>query len=81
VSIANVSPAANAEQTPLSPRRAFVVQFREGTGDTPDMFVGRVEHVVSGRAAHFHSARQLNRFMRRMLNAGPAHQYTAEGRR
>ena len=52
---------------PLSPQCAFVVQFREATGDARDRFAGRVEHMVSGHAAHFRSPAQLTRFMRRVL--------------
>jgi len=66
---AKASPAERAEEATLSPRRAFVVQFREGTGDARDRFAGRVEHMVSGRAAHFRCAQQLTRFMRRVLGA------------
>jgi hypothetical protein len=43
------------------------VQFRERTDDARERFAGRVEHVVSGRAAHFRSPEQLTRFMRRVL--------------
>ena len=70
VSISEVpSPAERVEEAPLSPRRAFVVQFRERTDDARERFAGRVEHVVSGRAAHFRSPEQLTRFMRRVLRA------------
>ena len=62
-------PAQRVDEAPLSPRRAFVVQFREGTGDARDRFAGRVEHMVSGHAAHFRSPAQLTRFMRRVLGA------------
>jgi hypothetical protein len=47
------------------------VQFRDRT-DTRDRFEGRVEHMVSGHAARFRSPAELTRFMRRVLNAGPA---------
>ena len=63
-----LSPATK-EHAALSPHRAFVVQFRDATADTPNMFGRRVEHVVSGQAAHFDSARQLTRFIRKMLTA------------
>jgi hypothetical protein len=53
------------EETPLSPQRAFVVQFRDDGGGR--RFAGRVEHMVSGHAARFGSAEQLTRFMRRVL--------------
>jgi hypothetical protein len=66
---AKASPAERAEQAPLSPRRAFVVQFREKTSEAQAPFAGLIEHMVSGRAAHFHSPRQLTRFMRRVLEA------------
>jgi hypothetical protein len=64
---AKASPAERAEEATLSPRRAFVVQFREGTGDARERFAGLVEHMVSGHAAHFSSAEQLTQFMRRVL--------------
>ena len=62
-------PAQRVEEPPLSPRRAFVVQFREATGDPQDRFAGRVEHMVSGQAAHFRCAQQLTRFLRQVLRA------------
>ena len=61
------SPVESVEEAPLSPRRAFVVQFRESADEAHERFAGRVEHVVSGRAAHFRSPEQLTRFMRRVL--------------
>jgi hypothetical protein len=47
------------EESLLSPRRAFVVQFRTETEVTQERFAGRVEHIVSGHAAHFHSPEEL----------------------
>jgi hypothetical protein len=38
---------------------AFVVQFRTTTDFDRGIVEGRVEHVASGRAAHFTSAREL----------------------
>ena len=52
---------------PLSPARAFVVQFREGTEAARERFTGRVEHMVSGRAARFHSPEELLAFFARVL--------------
>ena len=54
-------------QTPLSPHRAFVVQFRAETAVQQGRFVGRVEHVVSGQAAHFQSVEELLAFIGRVL--------------
>ena len=55
-----------AEQ-PLSPARAFVVQFREGTAGR--RFTGRVEHMTTGQAARFESPEELHAFFRRVLSA------------
>jgi hypothetical protein len=55
------------EQSPLSPRRAFVVQFRAETATVHGGFVGRVEHMVSGHAARFHSPEELVAFIKRIL--------------
>ena len=56
-----------AERSPLSPHRAFVVQFRAETAVEQGRFAGRVEHVVSGQAAHFASLEELVAFMGRVL--------------
>ena len=56
-----------AERSPLSPHWAFVVQFRAETDVEQGRFVGRVEHVVSGQAAHFASLEELLAFMGRVL--------------
>ena len=56
-----------AERSPLSPHRAFVVQFREETDVEQGRFVGRVEHVVSGQAAQFASLEELVAFIGRVL--------------
>ena len=56
-----------AERSPLSPHRAFVVQFREETDVEQGRFVGRVEHVVSGQATQFQSLEELAAFMGRVL--------------
>jgi len=52
---------------PLSPARAFVVQFREEPEAARERFVGRVEHMVSGRATRFHSPEELLAFFARIL--------------
>lgn len=51
----------------MSTQRAFVIQFRPGTDVQREEFEGRVEHVASGRAVHFHSWDELLAFLKRML--------------
>jgi hypothetical protein len=51
----------------LPTNRVFVVQFRaQPTGASPS-YDGRVEHLVSGQVARFHSLEELLAFMLRML--------------
>ncbi|MBI3802043.1 MAG: hypothetical protein HY268_34375 [Deltaproteobacteria bacterium] len=61
-----MEPELKAE-SPLSPQRAFVVQFRAETAVERWHVEGRVEHVVSGQATHFHSLEELFAFMGRVL--------------
>jgi hypothetical protein len=56
-----------SEESPLSPRRAFVVQFRMETEVAQGHFAGRVEHMVSGRATRFHSPEELWAFFINIL--------------
>ncbi len=56
-----------AAPSPLSVRRAFVVQFRADADITQGRCTGRVEHVVSGRATHFHSLVDLLAFIAPVL--------------
>ena len=51
---------------PLSPQWAFVVQFRAVPGG-PVYAAGRVEHLVSGRTAHFQSLQKLTMYIEREL--------------
>ena len=60
--------ASADRQPPLSPHRAFVVQFRAETEMAHGRCAGRVEHVVSGQAVHFHSLEELLAFMARVLS-------------
>ncbi len=53
------------EPPPLSPERAFVVQFRSGSG--PGRFADRVEHMPSAQATHFGSLEELLAFITRVL--------------
>jgi hypothetical protein len=55
------------DQRPLSPQQAFVVQFREGSGGAQQQCTGRVEHIVSGQAARFHSQAELWAFFAQVL--------------
>lgn len=54
-------------ESPWSPYRAFVVQFRTETHITRGQISGRVEHVVSGQAIHFASLEELLAFCERVL--------------
>lgn len=70
-----VTPRATREtaEPPLSPARAFVVQFRESPSPATAWFAGRVEHMVSGDAARFQSPGELLGFFARVLGAMPCH--------
>jgi len=66
--------AAAPPLAPLSPQRAFVVQFRAETDVAAGHLVGRVEHVVSGQATTFDTLEGLLAFLARVLaewDAGP----------
>jgi hypothetical protein len=70
------NPGANHRSTDsdlpeLLPERAFVVEFRDGGTIGPDEspLRGRVEHVVSGKAARFESAGELLDFVRNVLRS------------
>ncbi len=56
-------------EPPLSPRRAFVVQFRVDMGVAPEHFTGRVEHIVTGHAGRFYSPEELIAFFTTVLSA------------
>ena len=51
----------------LPSNRVFVVQFRLQPTGTPSPYDGRVEHLVSGQMARFHSLEELLAFMTRLL--------------
>ncbi len=61
------APLTLEPEPPLSPSRAFVVQFREETKAARPRFTGRVEHMVSGRTARFHSPEELWAFFMSIL--------------
>ncbi|MBI3799185.1 MAG: hypothetical protein HY268_19760 [Deltaproteobacteria bacterium] len=58
---------ASAEKLPLPVRRAFVVQLSADIEVDRGHWAGRVEHIVSGQAAHLHSLEELLAFMTQML--------------
>lgn len=51
----------------LPSNRAFVVQFRAATEVPSRQCAGRVEHLVSGQAAHFESWEQCRHFIEETL--------------
>ncbi len=53
---------------PLSVHHAFVVHFRVNSDVAQGRMAGRVEHVVSGQAAHFASLEELLAFIARVLS-------------
>ena len=55
-------------EQPLSPVRAFVVQFRLNAGGEQQPFNGRVEHITSGQAMRFHSPEELVTFFAQVLD-------------
>jgi hypothetical protein len=58
-------------QVSLPAERSFVVQFRAGSGaDRDGSWAGRVEHVVSGRAARFEDCASLRAFITHTLAEG-----------
>ncbi|MGE0821177.1 MAG: hypothetical protein AB7G75_07010 [Candidatus Binatia bacterium] len=52
----------------LPANRAFVVQVAAEAAPEQGAISGRVEHVVSMEATHFHSVEELMSFMIRILN-------------
>jgi hypothetical protein len=54
-------------QPSLPTDRAFVVQFRVKATGASSPYDGRVEHLVSGQVARFHSLEELMGFMIRIL--------------
>jgi hypothetical protein len=55
----------------LSVTRAFVVQFDSHTDVARGHLAGRIEHVVSGQAALFHSLETLLAFVAQLLQISP----------
>jgi len=55
----DTKPGADPGQPALPAWKAFVVQFRRDASGMPGAFSGRVEHLSSGRRAHFDSPQEL----------------------
>jgi len=53
--------------SPLPPQRAFVVQFQHEADPEQGQWSGRIEHVHSGQATHFHSLAELSTFIGHVL--------------
>lgn len=60
-------PEDTAGPGPLSVHYAFLVHLRVESDVAHGRLAGRVEHVVSGQATHFHSLEELLAFMARVL--------------
>ncbi len=58
---------AQSELPALPAWKAFVVQFSRESGGPTGGFAGRIEHLNSGRRAHFHSAEELVATLERLL--------------
>jgi len=58
-----------ATDRPLPVQRAFVVQLHATAAVAQGQLSGRVEHVLSGQAAHFHTLNELLAFMAWVLAA------------
>jgi hypothetical protein len=56
-----------SSQPALPTNRAFVVQFRAPPPEGSPTYDGRVEHLVSGQEARFHSMEELLAFIIRVL--------------
>jgi hypothetical protein len=61
----------STSQSALPATRAFVVQLHAEAQVGQGEFRGRVEHMVSMRAKHFHSLEELATFMVQMVTTLP----------
>ena len=64
-----MTPPDLATNKPLPVQRAFVVQLYATAAVTQGQLAGRVEHILSGQATHFHTLEELQAFMARVLAA------------
>jgi hypothetical protein len=59
--------AIEMRESPLPLERAFVLQIRPQMGAGDELFVGRIEHIVSGAAERFASPADVIAFVTRVL--------------
>jgi hypothetical protein len=64
----SITPDPAADRS-LPVQRAFVVQLHATAAVAQGQVTGRVEHVLSGQAAHFRTLHELLAFMARVLSA------------
>jgi hypothetical protein len=57
----------NSTGSPFPTRLAFMAQFGTETAVECERCLGRVEHIVSGAVAHYHTLDELWAFIRRGL--------------
>ena len=62
----------STSQPALPANRAFVVQLHAEAQVEHGEFRGRVEHIVSMRATHFHSLEELAAFIGQVVTTLPA---------
>jgi hypothetical protein len=60
-----------SNQPSLPANRAFVVQLHADAQVGKGRFKGRVEHIVSYKATHFHSLKELAAFIAHMITTLP----------
>lgn len=65
--------------TSLPRRRAFLVQFGEGTDLASKTVCGRVEHVDTGRSTRFDCRKELDAFVCRVLREDEEGGQTGQG--
>ena len=62
-----MTPPDLATNKPLPVQRAFVVQLYATAAVAQGQLAGRVEHILSGQATHFHTLEELMAFMTQIL--------------
>ena len=61
----------SSELPALPVARAFVLQFGRETDPDSGLFIGRIEHVVSGRRTRFETPEAFLAFVRTILTESP----------